>query len=245
MNIRSISLAFVLALSLNTTFAQAPAPKPAAPVPSPVVPAARTEERIVKRFNELTERVKNNQGKLDLLFVGDSITQGWEGNGKEVWQKYYGKKKALNIGIGGDWTQHVLYRLDHGHADGIRPKVTVLMIGTNNSADDRHSAEEMVQGVTAVVNKLKEKFPKTKILLLGIFPRGEKFNNQRGKILQVNQAIQKLADDKSVFYYDFGHLLINADGTISKEIMPDYLHLSPQGYEIWAKAIQPKLKKLL
>ena len=243
MKLRLILAAFAVAFTLTTSFAQTT--NTAATIAPPDVPQQRTDERVVKRVNELTERVKNNPGKLDVLFVGDSITQGWEKSGADAWQKYYGKRKALNIGVGGDWTQHVLWRLDNGHADNLKPKVTVLMIGTNNSGDDRHSADEIVRGVKAVVQKLQEKFPSTKVLLLGIFPRGDKFNNQRGKILQVNQAIHHLADDKKVFFLDFGYLFVNADGTISKDIMPDYLHLSPKGYEMWAEAMEPKLKQLL
>jgi lysophospholipase L1-like esterase len=238
----SFCLASALAFSLPAQTTNNPAL--GAEWESAVTPIPRTGKPEL-RYKELVERVKQNQGKVDVLFVGDSITQGWEGSGKDVWKKYYGKMKAVNIGIGGDRTEHVLWRLDHGNADGMEPKVTVLMIGTNNSGDGRNSPEEIVDGVTACVKKLQEKFPKTKVLLLGIFPRGEKFNNQRGRILQINQAIHRLDDGKNVFFLDFGHVFVNADGTISKEIMPDYLHLSPQGYEMWAKAIEPKLKVLL
>jgi lysophospholipase L1-like esterase len=229
-------------IQTNETEAK-PTAKPQASTQSTVVPIAR-HDKTTARYEELNKRVKENQGDLDVLFVGDSITQGWEGSGKDVWKQHYGSMKALNIGIGGDRTEHVLWRLDHGNADGIKPKATVLMIGTNNSGEDRNSAEEIVEGVTAVVHKLQEKFPETKILLLGIFPRGDKFNNQRGKILQVNQAIHRLEDNQKVFFLDFGHVFLNADGSISKEIMPDYLHLSAKGYEMWAQAIEPKLKEL-
>lgn len=227
-------------LSLSLCFqavAQSSAESATTPVPR--------NDRSKARFDLLTERVKSNPGNYDILFVGDSITQGWEFAGSNTWKKINERYKVMNIGIGGDRTQHVLWRLDNGHAEGLNPKVTVLMIGTNNSGDDRNTAEEMVEGVTAVVEKLKEKFPQTKILLLGIFPRGEKFNAQRGKILQVNQVIQKLADDKQVFWLDFGHIFVNRDGTISKEIMPDFLHLTPRGYEMWLEAMEPKVKELL
>ncbi|MDB6027461.1 MAG: lipolytic protein family, partial [Verrucomicrobiales bacterium] len=136
MNIRSLAVISTLALLLNNSFAQAPAVKggntPAPQHQSAVVPVPRND-KTQKRFEELTDRVMKNAGNVDVLFVGDSITQGWEGTGgKPVWQKYYGKMKAVNIGISGDQTQHVLWRLDHGNADGLKPKVTVLMIGTNN-----------------------------------------------------------------------------------------------------------------
>ncbi len=216
--------------------------KPA--VESAVIPVPRNDGSKA-RFDVLTDRVKQNEGEHDVIFIGDSITQGWEGAGKDAWARLNQKYTLLNLGIGGDKTQHVLWRIDNGHAKNIFGKVTVLMIGTNNSGEDRNSGEEIVDGVTAVVRKMQEKFPNTKILLLGIFPRGEKFNAQRGKILQVNQALQHLADNKKVFWLDIGHIFIKPDGSIPKEIMPDFLHLSPRGYEIWAEAIDPKLKELL
>lgn len=202
-----------------------------------------------QRHLALMERVQDNQGPLDILFVGDSITQAWENAGKSVWEKYYTDRglKAVNIGISGDRTQHVLWRLDQGAARGLEPKVTVVMIGTNNSANDRNTASEMVDGVRAVVKRLHEELPKTKILLLGIFPRGEDFNEIRGKILQVNQTFRKLEEEMegTVFYLDIGHHFLETDGTLSTEIMPDFLHLTQRGYEIWAESIDPMVQKLM
>ena len=194
----------------------------------------------MRRHESFNERVR--QGGVDLIFVGDSITQGWEGRGRDVWAKYYGSRRAVNLGIGGDRTQHVLWRLDHGNVDGISPKAAVVMIGTNNSGGN---GNEIVDGVTAVVETLRAKLPETKILLLAIFPRGERFNERRGKILQVNQTIQKLDDGEFVFYLDFGHSFLEKDGSLSREIMPDFLHLSPKGYEIWASSIEAALAGLL
>jgi lysophospholipase L1-like esterase len=209
---------------------------------SAVTPAPRGENWM-KRHESFNERVK--QGNVDLIFVGDSITQGWEGAGKEVWARYYGHRNAVNLGIGGDRTQHVLWRLDHGNVNDIQPKAAVIMIGTNNSGANRNTASEMVDGVTAVVKKLREKLPQTRLLLLDIFPRGEQFNGQRGKILQVNQAIRKLHDNAFVHYLAIGHQFLEADGSISKEIMPDFLHFTPGGYAVWASSIESKLSKLL
>ena len=199
----------------------------------------------MERHKVLNDRTKAAAGKVDLVFIGDSITQGWEGAGKTVWEKHYSGRKALNLGIGGDKTQHVLWRLENGNLDGLDPKVAVVMIGTNNSGKDRNTTAEITEGVTAVISKLRAMRPQMKILLLGIFPRGQNFNEQRGSILQVNQAIARLADNQSVFWLDFGSKLINADGSISKDLMPDYLHLSTKGYEIWAEAIEPSLVALL
>ena len=205
---------------------------------SAVTPANRDNNRH-KAFNA---RVK--QGNVDLIFIGDSITQGWEGKGKDVWAKYYGNRNAVNLGIGGDRTQHVLWRLDNGNIDGISPKVAVVMIGTNNSPPG-NKQEEIADGIIAICKKLRTKLPNTKILLLGIFPRDEKPTERRALLARASRMASAVADGKTIFYLDIGKKFLQADGTISKEIMPDYLHLSPAGYEIWAKAIEPKLAKLM
>ncbi|MBX3413803.1 MAG: GDSL family lipase [Pirellulales bacterium] len=186
---------------------------------------------------------RTQEGNIDLVFLGDSITQGWNNNA--VWQKYFAPRNAANMGIGGDRTQHVLWRLDHGNIDGIQPKLAVVMIGTNNSNRTDNTAEEIADGIKAIVAKLREKLPETKVLLLAIFPRGEKPNPQREKNAQASQLASEVADDKMVFYLDIGPKFLTEDGTLTKEIMPDYLHLSPQGYEIWAEAIDAKVAELM
>jgi lysophospholipase L1-like esterase len=191
----------------------------------------------------VNERVK--QGNVDMIFIGDSITHGWEGNGKEVWKKYYGKRNAVNMGFGGDRTQHVLWRLDNGNIDGISPKVAVIMIGTNNSNRDDNTSEEIADGMIAICKKLRAKLPKTKILLLAVFPRAEKPCPQREKIAKANKIAAKIADGKMIHYLDIGPKFLESDKSISKEIMPDFLHLTPKGYEIWAKAIEPMVAKLM
>lgn len=210
-----------------------------------VVPVPRTDEKGTNRFLELNQRVKENAGQAQLIFVGDSITQGWEGNGKQVWAKYYAHRNALNLGIGSDHTQHVLWRLDHGNLDGLHPKVAVVLIGVNNAPDETNTPRMLLEGVTAVVSKLRTKLPVTKILLLGIFPLREDFNPQRAKVLQVNQALHKLDDGKWVHFLDFGHIFLARDGRIPKDIMRDFLHPSSYGYELWAEAMEPKLAELL
>ncbi|MEE8154601.1 MAG: platelet-activating factor acetylhydrolase IB subunit [Phycisphaerales bacterium] len=186
------------------------------------------------------------QGNVDLIFIGDSITQAWEGNGKAVWDQYYGSRNAVNLGIGGDRTQHVLWRLDHGNIDGISPKAAVIMIGTNNSNGQDNTVAEIADGIRAIVGKLRTEFPEMELVLLDIFPRGANPNPQRGKILQVNQIVRKLANrDEKVHYLAIGHHFVEDDGTISKAIMPDSLHLSPAGYQIWADAIEGKLRELM
>ncbi len=201
------------------------------------------QKGFLARHNRFNERVK--KGGVDLLFIGDSITQGWEGEGKSVWAKQYEKRNAVNLGIGGDRTQHVLWRLANGNLEGIEPKAAVLMIGTNNSNGRDHTAEQIADGIKAIVAALREKLPKTKVLILAVFPRGEKPNPQREKNAKASELAGKLADDKHVFYLDIGPKFLAEDGTLSREVMPDLLHLSPKGYQIWADAIEPKLKELM
>ncbi len=211
-------------------------------LPTTLQPVPR-EGGWLDRHNSFNERV--SQGDVDLIFIGDSITQGWEGNGKDVWAKYYGPRKAVNLGIGGDRTQHVLWRLDNGNIDGIKPKLAVIMIGTNNSGGNDNTAEEIGAGIEAIVKKLRNKLPDTKILILAIFPRNEKPGPQREKNAKASEIASKLADDKMVYYLDIGPKFLTEDGTLTREIMPDLLHLSPKGYEIWAESIEPSVAKLM
>jgi len=211
-------------------------------LPTSLQPAARGG-RHMERHKSFNERVK--QGNVDLILVGDSITQGWEGAGKEVWAKYYAKRNAVNLGIGGDRTQHVLWRFDHGNIDGISPKAAVLMIGTNNSNGTDNTAEEIGAGITAIVKKMREKLPDTKVLILAVFPRGAKPSPQREKNAKASEIAAKLADDKMIFYLDIGPKFLTDDATLTKEIMPDLLHLTPKGYAIWAEAIEPSVAQLM
>ena len=209
---------------------------------SAVQPVARKGKQH-QRFLAMNERVA--QGGADLIFVGDSITQGWEGRGAPVWEEFYGERNAVNLGIGGDRTQHVLWRLENGNVDGIDPKLAVVMIGTNNSNREDNTATEIAEGVTAVVRGLRSKLPGCRVLLLDVFPRGAQPGPQRGKILQVNQMLQRLHDGDGVHVLSIGHEFIEDDGSITKAIMPDALHLSAEGYRRWAAAIEPALERLL
>lgn len=210
-----------------------------------VVPVPREGDFWNKRHQSMNDRVK--MGNVDLLLIGDSITHGWENAGKDIWNKHYEPRHAVNLGIGGDQTQHVLWRLEHGNVDGIKPKLAVIMIGTNNSGrKDPSKPEEIAEGITAIVKKLNEKLPETKVLILAIFPRGadkndpKRLNNQKA-----NEIVAKLDNGKTVRYLDIGPKFTNADGTLSKEIMPDLLHLSPKGYTIWAESIEPTVKEMM
>jgi lysophospholipase L1-like esterase len=224
------------------------------PVQPPDVPAVKFDAKTGKEnAGFLAAHQKYvaiaKEGKTQLLFLGDSITAGWAGRGKEVWAKAFTQWQPANFGIGGDRTQHVLWRIENGELDGIKPKAAVLMIGTNNVAND--TAEGIAKGVTKIVETIRAKTPNTKILLLAVFPRGENANTPekpnpgREKLAKVNAIIAKLADNKHIFYLDIGAKFLQPDGSISKEIMPDFLHPNEKGYEIWADAITPKLTELM
>ncbi len=183
------------------------------------------------------------EGTAELVFLGDSITAGWGGK-PAIWDKAFGQYKPANFGIGGDRTQHVLWRITNGELDGIKPKAVVLMIGTNNSGSD--SAEGIAKGIQLIVETVRAKQPQAKILLLAVFPRGEKAspNPSRDKLKEVNAMIAKL-DNDNIHFLDIGEKFLQPDGSISKEIMPDSLHLSEAGYQIWADAIGPMLALLM
>ncbi len=241
--------ATIFALQLNLA-AQSNAPVVATNAPevhpnSAIVPVPRTDSWATNRQALVLQRAKDAPGDYDIEFIGDSITEGWEGRGKDVWQDFYGHRKVINFGVGGDRTQHVLWRFEQGQLDGIKAKVAVVMIGTNNSNSQDNTEAEILEGVTAIVQQIRTRQPATNILLLCIFPRSASFSPQRGKILQVNQALARLDDGSHIFYLDFGSQLIENDGSISKSIMPDSLHPNEVGYRIWANATEPKLKQLL
>jgi lysophospholipase L1-like esterase len=191
------------------------------------------------------------QGGIDLLFMGDSITDFWRNRGSNVWNQYYTPRHAANFGISGDRTQHVLWRMDNGELDGIKPKVVVLMIGTNNTGKERdnktprNTVPETIEGVQAVVGELRARLPDSKILLLAIFPRGTLDDPQRAQVALINTVIARLDDGKMVRYLDIDPKFIEADGTLPRSIMPDLLHPNAHGYQIWADAMEPTLDEMM
>lgn len=192
----------------------------------------------VGRVKSTNERASQQAGSIHLIFDGDSITDLWQSRGHEVWVERYGKLGAFDFGISGDLTQHVLWRLNQGQVTGLNPKLIALMIGTNNLG--RNTVEQIAEGVTAVVKDYQKRCPNAVILLQAIFPRGESPTDpNRARIKAINEIISKLGDGKKVVFIDFGDKFLKPDGSISPEIMPDFLHPSPKGYEIWANAIQP------
>ena len=184
------------------------------------------------------------KGGWELLMIGDSITHGWEGHGKKIWAEYYADRKALNLGIGGDRTEHVLWRLDNGNVDGLTPKAAVIMIGTNNYRDN--SAQEIADGITAIVQNLNAKMPEMNILILAIFPRfPEATHEKRIMLKEASELVSKLADGKRIHYLNINEAFLTKDGELTKEVMPDFLHPHEAGYRMWAEALEPTLAKLL
>lgn len=247
-NSHLIAIAAVAGLVFSSHADDAPKSMALTPVPHP------GKEALHESFNEISKK-----GEAPLVFLGDSITQGWSGRGKEVWEKYWAPMGAANFGIGGDRTEHILWRLEHGNYDGLKPKLTVLMIGTNNTGHEgrempehggaiyKSSVEETADGVKAIIHKLEKKQPQMKILLLAIFPRGATPKDaMRQKNEEINKIIARYAEgDDKVTFLDINQDFLEPDGTLSKDIMPDLLHPNADGYEIWAKAIEAKVKELM
>ncbi len=240
------------------------APAPAAvsaPIPAPVAAAVRPLEdasapipkRGNARFYELhasfLQRAK--AGPIGLLFLGDSITEGWN-KAPDVWREHYEKYQPAGFGISGDQTQHVIWRIEDGELDGIRPKVVVLMIGTNNSKF--HTGAEIAAADTMIVRLIRQKSPETKVLLLAIFPRGPRKDwdgtyddslRRMQAVRDANAELAKLDDGEHVRFLDIGEKFLGPDGKIPASLMPDQLHPNAAGYKIWAEAMQPLLEEMM
>lgn len=216
-----------------------------------IEPEAKPGEGWQRFHQRFLERAR--QGNIDILFLGDSITQYWEdpGRGLPVWQRVFLPRQAANFGINADRIQNVLWRIANGEAEGFSPKVVVLLIGTNNTGLEkdkvtpRNSTEEVVEGIGTVVAALQSRFPQAKILLLGLLPRGKKGAPQYDQIGKINRGISALDNGSKVRYLDIGPSFLDAQGEVKAELMPDLLHPNTQGYEVFASAIEKPLENLL
>jgi lysophospholipase L1-like esterase len=215
----------------------------------PAAPANVPLPRDNARHQSFVEIAK--AGNIDLLFVGDSITdwffygaRGGAATGGKVWEANFAPLKAANFGIAGDTTQGVLWRMQNGELDGFKAKLIVLMLGTNNI--NRNPNDEIVDGDRLIVEEFKKRQPQAKVLILGIFPRQAAADNPiRATIKEINSKLEKLADNKQVFYMDIGPKFLTPEGVLTAEVMPDGLHPSEKGYQIWADAILPRVKELM
>ena len=240
----------ISAFSLSALSAEtSPSDEPPPPSNDPLMPVPRDRDypwmalaQWRDRHAELSAIAAKGEAKLILL--GDSITASTQGS--ESWKKTFGAYNFANFGIGGDRTQNVLWRLEHGEIGALKPKAVVLLIGTNNIGTTEHDAEDTVRGVTAVVQKLRTAFPKARLLVLGIFPRDEKPDSPvRAKVQQINAALAKLDDGKKILVRDIGKVFLETDGTLSTAVSQDHLHLTEEGLRRWAEAIAPMVKKLM
>ena len=186
---------------------------------------------------------RNKQGNVDMIMIGDSITYCWENTGKEVWQQYYGKRNAVNLGFGGDCTEQVLWRLENGEIDGINPKLAVVMIGTNNSGS-AYTVEQVADGIKAIVCKLRSDLPKTKVLILAIFPK-HNVKDIMARDVRISELASSIADDKMIHYLNINAVFLDDNGSIIADSIPDFLHLSEKGFRLWAEAMEPAVAELM
>lgn len=216
--------------------------------PSGTNPTPRTKEfswMSVDAWNKMyTEDIAlADQGGVDLLFVGDSITAGWNW---DIWQKNFSQYHPANFGIGGDHTGNLLWRLKYGHAEKLKPKAVVMLIGVNNFGHLNETPRQVADGIKANLVLLRKIYPDAKILVNGVFPFEEQATSpKRAMVKEANALVAKLNDNKHIFVKDYGSIFLQPDGSISKEVMGDFLHPTAKGYQIWVDAMLPDIQKLM
>jgi beta-glucosidase len=222
-------------------------------------PAVRPAARSERWQNDHSKReARLQKGRVDILLVGDSITHGWKRH-PELLKKCFDGQQVVNLGQPADKTENILWRLTNHDMGKITPQVAIVMAGTNNSNNDEYTKEAIAGGVEAIVQLLRAKLPETKILLLGIFPRGSReqrigiknglteseMNPQWEKIDRVNRMIETLADGENVVYLNINSVFLNDSGALPVTVMPDLLHPNDKGYELWGSAMMPTLEKMI
>ena len=198
------------------------------------------------------------KGDADLLLIGDSITHGWK-RYPELLKKFFGNQQVINLGHPADKTENIIWRLINHDMKNISPYAAVVLAGTNNSNDNEYTEEEIAEGVQTIVQLLRTKLPQTKILLMGIFPRGSRdqrigiksglteaeMNPQWEKIDRVNRIIETFADGENIIYLNINQVFLDENGALPVSIMPDLLHPNEEGYERWGGAIKPVLENMM
>ncbi len=184
-----------------------------------------------------------DKGNVDLMFLGDSITEGWP---RDIWDASFGAYKPGNFGIGGDNTGNVLWRLQDKRMARLSPKTIVLLIGVNNFGLCDEKPEQVFAGIKAVVAALRKQYPDARILLNAVLPTGELPKSERRQnVVALNKMVATLDDGRHVVFRDYGASFVRPDGSIGTDIMGDHLHLTQKGYAIWADAMLPDVKKLM
>jgi len=218
------------------------------PFAEALAPEYRNHEHFIERHANFLKLIQETP--IRLLFLGDSITRRWVEN-LGYWNAFFAPYQHANFGVGGDMSQNLLWRIQNGELDNIQPEVIVLLIGTNNIPT--HSAAEITATLRLIVATIQEKLPKTKIVLMAIFPRGPQERNKADesnpyfmdKVNAVNQNLMSLDDQDSIYYLDIGSSFLGADGEIDTSLLPDQLHLIGPGYQIWGEALQDILEQLM
>jgi lysophospholipase L1-like esterase len=202
----------------------------------------------VVRHNEILALNQPGAMRADVVFLGDSITHFWSGepkakrvSGKDSWEKWIAPHHPINLGYGWDRTENVLWRLRHGEIAGLKPKAFVVLIGTNNLSGFNPPAQT-AEGVAEVCRELRRQAPQAKILLLAILPRQAKPDATRQRVTDTNVLLKAQATQIADAYLDLTDKLVEADGSILKETMNDYLHPTNKGYEVMGAAIDAQLK---
>ncbi len=217
-----------------------------------IIPIAKADNKWwmglhARHLEEAGGKKKNTR----LVFLGNSITQALEKpDNLRIWDRFFGKYDPLLLGISGDRTENILWRIEHGELDGIHPELLVLLIGTNNT-DAKHyprvnSGTEVGEGIARICYEVRKKLPGTKILILAIFPFGkDPANKRRAENAEASRLASQLADGQHIFFADLNDHFLYPDGTIDPSIMPDYLHPSVPGNWIWGKALCPVIVDLM
>lgn len=222
------------------------------------IPATQADSRAKERAaGDWTLFIRHHENRkkwvtekdVDLLMIGDSILFEYERSAREVWDKYYGSRKAINISSSGDQTQHMLWHIQDGGLDGMKdrnPKVVVVLLGTNNRGLPENAGEDTGLGILALLKEIHHRLPQSKIILMALLPRGWTPDDAgRLRNHQVNEIIRTYADTKTVYWLDIGHLFLDKDGNLSRDLIKDALHPSQKGYYALAEAMEPMIKKLL
>lgn len=195
-----------------------------------------------ERHAEKLAEAKARRDEIELLFIGDSITHSWN---KGLWAEELGEYGPFNLGFSGDRTEHVLWRIQDGALKNLSPKVTVLMIGTNNTGQgEGQPAEDTIQGIEAIIDEINQRLPDTKLVVHAIFPRDPKADDAKRLVNEtINRALPAIAAAKDAEFLDINDRFLEKDGTLPGNIMPDYLHPNQAGYALWAKGLQPMLDR--
>jgi len=198
------------------------------------------------RHEEKLKEVEKHGDKIDLVFIGDSITHFMDDRAPGLIERTFPEKRHLNLGYSADRTENVLWRLRNGEIAGISPELVVLMIGTNNTGHRQDPAGETVQGIRLILDELRKQVPNSKVLLLSIFPRGESADDPLRQLnATINRELPRLADGWMVHHLDINKAFLDAEGQLNKELMPDLLHPNDKGYEAWMGAMKAKARELI